>query len=350
MNHKQLTFAREYRGMTQTELSESINGLSQSNLSKFEKGIDTISEEVQDKIIEYLGFPKDFYYRKINSYIDSKNYRKKVTIKKYDTLKLENTCRLIGYIIDEISDSIEWVDFKLLPLDVEEGYSPEYIANHTRRILGLKEGEPIKDICSLLENNGILIYEIDAIEKFDGVSFITDKGHPVIIVNRNFTNDRKRFTIAHELGHILMHDENLFTISEYRDKENEANRYGSEFLMPEKFIKHSLAGLKLSDLGSFKNYWLTSMASILRRAHDLKSINEKRYKFLLIEMSRLGYRKHEPGYVFIDEPKNLFKAYNLLKDELGYSSNDFINFFALPEDVLDDVFYFRKKNVKLKLV
>ena len=38
--------------------------------------------------------------------------------------------------------------------------------------------------------NGILIYEIDAIENLM-VYLITDKGHPVIIVARNFTNDRK---------------------------------------------------------------------------------------------------------------------------------------------------------------
>ena len=54
MNHKQLTFAREYRGDSQTELAESIKGLSQSNLSRFEKGFGVLSDDVQKKIIDFL--------------------------------------------------------------------------------------------------------------------------------------------------------------------------------------------------------------------------------------------------------------------------------------------------------
>ena len=55
MNHKQLTFAREFKGYSQTELSNKIQGLSQSNLSKFEKGLGVLSEDLQKKIIDFLG-------------------------------------------------------------------------------------------------------------------------------------------------------------------------------------------------------------------------------------------------------------------------------------------------------
>src|SRR5690606_5820245 len=101
-------------------------------------------------------------------------------------------------------------------------------------LLRLNSDEPVKNIFSLLEKNGIIIYELDTIEKFDGVSFVTKEGYPVIIVNKNYSNDRKRFTIAHELGHLLMHDDKNFPISEFRTdkiKENEANVFASEFLM-----------------------------------------------------------------------------------------------------------------------
>ena len=198
MNHKQLTFAREYRGYSQTELADSIKGLSQSNLSRFEKGFGVLSDDIQRKIIEYLNFPEEFFNRKINSTIENANYRKRASIGKNITQRFENKCKLIGYIIDEFSESIEWLDFTLSPLNVEEGYTPQYIANYNRKLLKLTKDEPVKNIMSLLEQSGVIIYEIDEIEKFDGVSFITDKGFPVIIVNKNFSNDRKRFTIAHE--------------------------------------------------------------------------------------------------------------------------------------------------------
>ena len=348
MNHKQLTFAREFKGYSQTELSNKIQGLSQSNLSKFEKGLGVLSEDLQKKIIDFLGFPEDFYNRKINTIIENANYRKRATVSKTKILKFENKCRVIGYVIDELSESIEWPDFKLAPLNVEDGYAPEYIANYTRRLLKVNVDEPIKNIFSILETAGIIIYEINDDEKFDGVSFITDKGNPIIIVNKNFSNDRKRFTIAHELGHILMHNENNFPISSYRDKEKEANQFASEFLMPENYIKNSLRNLKLSEVGNLKSYWLTSMSSIIRRAKDLKCIDDNRYKYFLIEMSRNGFTKKEPIEVFIDKPTCLKNAINLFKTDLAYSLEDFSNYTALPKDIIDELFN-SDKIVKLKI-
>ena len=348
MNHKQLTFAREFKGYSQTELSNKIQGLSQSNLSKFEKGLGVLSEDLQKKIIDFLGFPEDFYNRKINTIIENANYRKRATVSKTKILKFENKCKVIGYVIDELSESIEWPDFKLAPLNVEDGYAPEYIANYTRRLLKVNVDEPIKNIFSILETAGIIIYEINDDEKFDGVSFITDKGNPIIIVNKNFSNDRKRFTIAHELGHILMHNENNFPISSYRDKEKEANQFASEFLMPENYIKNSLRNLKLSEVGNLKSYWLTSMSSIIRRAKDLKCIDDNRYKYFLIEMSRNGFTKKEPIEVFIDKPTCLKNAINLFKTDLVYSLEDFSNYTALPKDIIDELFN-SDKIVKLKI-
>lgn len=349
MNNKQLTFAREYRGYSQTELAESIKGLSQSNLSRFEKGFGVLSDDIQRKIIEYLNFPEEFFNRKINSTIENANYRKRASIGKNITQRFENKCKLIGYIIDEFSESIEWLDFTLSPLNVEEGYTPQYIANYNRKLLKLTKDEPVKNIMSLLEQSGVIIYEIDEIEKFDGVSFITDKGFPVIIVNKNFSNDRKRFTIAHELGHILLHNENLYPISSYRDKEKEANIFASEFLMPEDEIKNSLRQLKMSDLGDLKSYWLTSMSSVIRKAKDLNFLDDNRYRYFMIEMSRYGYNKKEPIEVFIDKPTCFKNAYQLFKNEFSYDINDFVKFTALPKDILDDILFF-ERTIKLKVL
>lgn len=352
MNHRQLTFARELRGYSQTDLSTSIKGLSQSNLSKFEKGLCVLSEEVQKKIIEFLDFPVEFFNRKINSTIENGNYRKKASVTKSDILKFENKCKILGYIIDEMSESIDWPDFKLFPLNIEEGYSPDYVANYNRKALGLKKDEPVNNICSLLEKNGIIVYEMNAYAKFDGISFFTDKGFPVIVVNKSFSNDRKRFTISHELGHILLHNESNFPISEYRDekiKEKEANEFTSEFLMPSNEIRNSLRGITLSDVGKLKEYWLTSMSSIIRRARDLKCINDDRYKYFMIEMSRNGFNRREPIDVTIDKPQCFKNGYLLFKNELFYNDDDFVKSMSLPKDILDEIFYYDKM-VTLKVL
>lgn len=342
-NYRQLIFAREYRGYSQSELASKIEGLSQSNLSKFEKGLSSLSDEMILKINNHLGFPESWLQQNISNLPENAHYRKRTTISKKVKIDIEYSVRLMGYIVDQMSDSIEWPEFKFKPLDIEEGYTPESIAKYARQYLKISPNEPIKDIFKLLEGNGIIIIEFDANEKFDGVSFITDKGNPVIIINKKFSNDRKRFTLSHELGHQLAH---IFPVPEYRDKEDEANRIASEFLMPSDFIKSSLTNLRLSYTSELKKYWLTSKASIIRRAKDLKCISYDKYKYLMIELSRNGNLRDEGLDVFIDKPNLFAEAYRLHKNELEYSDSELSKAFNLPIDVIER---FCKQN-KLRIV
>lgn len=348
MNHNQLTFAREYRGYSQSQLAKEIVGLSQPNLSKFEKGIDVLSEEVKNRIASKLNFPIDFFEKRISIVCENAEYRKRATVTKTQRTQLDYSNKLIGYLIDQMSSSIEWPEFKLHALDLEDGYTPGYAAMHTRKLLKIKEGDPVKNIIQLLELHGVIVVEIDAFEKFDGVSFSTEEGYPVIVINRNFSNDRKRFSIAHELGHIIMHVAGNFPIPKHRDKENEANKFASEFLMPKDSIRNSIRNLKISDLIGLKNYWLCSMASIIRRAKDLNCIDKQRYTYLNIELSRHGYKKKEPGMVFIDEPTLFKKGYELHKTELEYSDDELARAFNLPLDII--VKFFKIENQKLRVI
>ncbi|MBN2729107.1 MAG: ImmA/IrrE family metallo-endopeptidase [Bacteroidales bacterium] len=340
INFKQLTFAREYRGYSQTELAKNISGLSQSNLSKFEKGISTISDELLERIISFLDFPVGFFNKNISNAVENPHYRKRSTISKKVVTDIESRIKIVGYLVDQMTESIEWPDFNLNTLDIEEGYSVENIAKHTRKTLGLKPGEPVKNIFQLLEKHGILIVELDnVVEKFDGASIKSDDGTPIIIINKKFSNDRKRFTIAHELGHLIMHVLGGFPIPDHRDnkiREREADSFASEFLMPSSEIKKSLYGVKLSSLAELKRYWLTSMASILRRAYDLGCIDKDRYTYLNIEMSRQGLKKDEGLNVIIDSPTLFHSGYKMHKEDLEYSDSELSEAFSLPLDIIND--------------
>jgi len=349
INYKQLIFAREYRGYSQTELASKIPGLSQSNLSKYEKGIGVLSFDVLIRIIDLLGFPITFYEKKISNIAENAHYRRKKGMTKSERSNIEFSNKLLGYIVDQMADSIEFPNMSIRLINIEDGYSPETIAQYTRKYLGLKD-EPIRDIFSLLENNGVIVIELDYdVDLFDGVSYVTDEGYYVIIVNKNFSNDHKRFTLAHELGHIIMHTSDDFIISDERDKESEANRFASEFLMPSDFITNSLRGLKLSYLVELKRYWLTSMSSLIRRARDLKCITNDKYQYYNIELSRRGYKRKEPVDVYIDRPKLYYEAYRLHKDELEYSDKEIASAFCLPIDVISKFCIFPSSNLKLKL-
>ena len=339
-NHAQLTFAREFRALSQTELSKRIKGLSQSNLSKFEKGIESLSKEIIDKLVLELDFPIEFFEKRISNEVENAHYRKRATLTKGERSKLEYGNKLIGYIIDQMSDSIEWPNFTLYSLNLDDGYTPEISANFIRKALSISPHEPIANINYLLEKSGIIIVEINAHDKFDGVSFLTDMTNPVIIVNKNIGNDRKRFTLAHELGHIVMHLNN--PVADFRDKELEANRFASEFLMPSSYIKNSLYNLRLSSLAELKKYWLTSKASIIMRAKVLGCINARKYRYLNIELSRNGEKKKEQIEVHIDTPKLFTKGVELHRLDLDYSLSDISKAFHLPEDIIAT--YFQKHN------
>lgn len=335
VKHTQLTFAREYRGISQTELAKSVKGLSQSNLSKYEKGLGGLSDEVLQNIFKVLNFPTSFFEKKIGTTLETSNYRKKSSISKSVIQDFETSCIMLGYIIDELSDSVDFPDFILKNIDIEDGYTPTEIATFTRKNFRIPADEPIHDIFRIIENKGVVIYEMDVNEKFDGISMFTKKGIPVIVVNKKMSNDRKRFTLAHELGHLIMHCSTDFPIPEHRDKEQEANEFASEFLMPTKAIRSSLEGLMYRDLHSLKKYWLTSKSSIVRRAYDLNAINRERYQFFNIELSRSGERKRELESVSIDKPSVFEEAVRLHFEELDYSSEDIADAFALPDDVIE---------------
>lgn len=349
INYKQLTFVREYRKYSQTELASKIEGLSQSNLSKFEKGVGYLSSDVMDRMINFLGFPEAFYENTISNKAENAHYRRKKGMTKNERTNIELSNKLIGYIIDQMGESVDFPDFSIKMIDLEDGYTPESAAIYTRRYFGLRD-EPVRDIMSLLERNGVIIVELDYdVDLFDGVSFVTDAGYYVVIINKNFSNDHKRFTLAHELGHIVMHTSGEFLISDYRNREEEANRFASEFLMPADVILNSLRGLKLQYLVELKRYWLTSMASIIRRAKDLRCITNDKYQYFNIELSRRGYKKREPVEVYIDSPKLYYEAYRLHKDELEYSDAEIASAFALPIDIINRFCLPPSSTLKLKL-
>lgn len=349
MNNNQLTFAREYRGITQTKLASMVDGLSQSNLSKFEKGMGVLSEDVLKRAMQELEFPYSFL--DISMHHDyNKNFRKKAALKSSDKGKIERFVEAVAYCVDCMSDDLELPDFKFMCLDVETGITPEQVALQVRRQfrLGLA---PIQNICNLLERNGVIVYEWDCeYDSFDGVSLTTTKGNRLIIINKNKSCDRKRNSLAHELGHTLMHNNIDFFIVDSRNIENEANRFASELLMPEEAIKTSVTNVKFSELPELKRYWLTSMSSIIVRAKRLNQIDDKKYEMLMRELSRNCWRINEPPFgVGIDSPVVVGKMYNAFKDGLGYSDSSLAEYMSLPSDVIQSVFGTNRKTISINI-
>lgn len=345
INPDMLILARESRGISQSELAKTI-GVSQGKLSKAEKGEQSLHFEIFEKLINVLNYPDKFFLQQTpTAPVSHYYYRKRITIPQKVIMQMEASIKIYRKNIDSLVDSVELPEFKLNLLELIDD-NPEEVARKVRYILGIEKG-PINNLTNLLENNGIVIVKTDLFnEKIDGLSTISEKGAHIIFLNTRMPNDRQRFSLAHELGHMLMH----FDVPQREDDvETEANRFASEFLMPEAEIKNNLRFLTFSKLGELKRYWKVSMKSLVYKAHFLKVINQTQYRNLQINFSRKKINKSEP--IPLPEEKVYIKneIIRLHIEELGYSKEELARVLHLNKPEFEERFICSERP-KLKVI
>ena len=333
INGKCIKLARESRGLSQSKLSELL-GVTQATLSRFEKGVLTVTPEAVSKMANVLNYPASFFEKDICIVGEtSLFYRKRASMTVKDLSILESKISILSKGIDELMESINIPELRIPSVEPSVDNSPQEIAYKVRNFLGVPAG-PIDKIVSLLEKNGVIMMflNVDDMEKFDGLTMFTMNQAPVIWINRNIPNDRKRFSLAHELGHLVMHlrSDNLEKSEE--QKELEANEFAGEFLMPKSQCKVDLFKLKYKDLGMKKYYWKVSKAAIIYRAKELKCISEETARYLYVTLGRYGERKNESVQVPIDEPQIVKKMYSLHVSELKYSVEEMMDITGLMTD------------------
>ncbi len=115
-----------------------------------------------------------------------------------------------------------------LPASIADRAEIEAVAERVREAwdLGLN---PIPDLIDVLETNGIRVFMIaaDAENKFDGLAACVND-MPIVVVGRHWPGDRQRFTLAHELGHLMLQGRLANSI----DEEKACNRFAGAFLLP----------------------------------------------------------------------------------------------------------------------
>ena len=113
-----------------------------------------------------------------------------------------------------------------------------------------------------MEAAGCLIIDTDfETTRVDGLSQWSG-AHPVVMLNVGAPTDRRRLTLAHELGHLCLHRQGVPD-----DVESDANTFAAEFLMPAETIRPELRNLTVGRLHDLKRYWRVSMQALIERAH-----------------------------------------------------------------------------------
>jgi Zn-dependent peptidase ImmA (M78 family) len=352
LNPKLVILAREMRGITQKELAQKVPNLTQGNLSRMEKGLLNIPIDTLDQISEQLSFPVKFFYQDdLRNNISNFYYRKRISLPKKVLQITDAKMAIIATCVDNLLNSVELNAPDIPKVDISNHtLTPGDVARLARNFFKINPG-PIENISDVLERKGIMIKELDFnSDKFDGITLITKKSQPIIFLNSSLPNDRKRFTVSHELGHLMMHIPFEFeNITAVRDIEKEANLFAAEFLMPEIEIRKDLNYLTYSKLSLLKEYWKTSKSSIVVRAYQLGCINEDKYRNLQIELSRQGERRRERVEVQFQAPGLVYKIVDFFMTELHYSTIDLCEYLAISIKDFQD-FFTPADFVKLRII
>jgi Zn-dependent peptidase ImmA (M78 family) len=251
--------------------------------------------------------------------------------------KLHYNFYIHKHALKKMLDVVE-VPYNLPSLPTEKFGTPEKIAQCVRQRWMVPRG-PIKNLVNLVESAGIFILWTDVEnDSFDGQIIPDEGGLPVMAINKNMTADRQRFTIAHELGHLVMHYPNYIPTADSNEDE-EANRFAAEFLMPRQDVYADLYdNSSFQRLITLKPYWKVSIASLVRRALDLGIINKSRYTSLNVQLSRDGMKKREPTFGLEPEKPTLFKQLiDLHLVDLEYSHRSLAEKMLLSTTELESI-------------
>lgn len=329
INGEILELARQLRQLTQKEVAEAIE-ISQGQLSKAEHGIQELDLPTLECLANFYNIPIDFFYKELDpTPVSHFYYRKRGTSNKIID-SFVAIVQIFKIIIEDLFNPIELPEYDLPTLIPSEELTVEEIADRIRYELGIYKG-PVPNLTTLLENHGIIICKIDfGTDKLDGLSTFTSKGRRIIFLNSLMPNDRLRFSLAHELGHTIMHMPHLPNPSQ--DVEAEANAFAQQFLLPSQEIEPMLIGVNIYDLGLLKKKWKVSIKALLYRAKTLMTISERDYRNIQIFYSKKGFNKGEPFPLSYESPTLLTETINLYKTELGYSENDLMNMMSLSRE------------------
>jgi Zn-dependent peptidase ImmA (M78 family)/transcriptional regulator with XRE-family HTH domain len=335
-NGAMLRLARQRRGFHQKDAAPML-GIEQPLLSRIENGLAQPANEVIQRAARAYSVPEDFFFLTDTIYGPPVSvhamWRRKadVTARDMDSIVAELNVRAMH--IRRFLDGVDIATKADIPkLDVEDYGDIEKIAGTVRAHWKIPSG-PIKNLIVYAERAGIIVmFSTISGTAVSGVTFAVPGLPPIVLLNEEQPTDRIRYTLAHEIGHLVMH---RFPSA---DMEREANTFASALLMPAKDIKSAFLGrqITLSLLGALKPEWRVSMQALLMRASSLGLLSLGQQQYLWKQISARGFRLREPPQFDIAEeaPTIIFRMLEVHKTALGYTAADLLKMLKIdPADM-----------------
>jgi Zn-dependent peptidase ImmA (M78 family)/DNA-binding XRE family transcriptional regulator len=310
--------ARELCGLTQGELAKLV-GVNQSAIAHIESGRNIPTRELLDLIAAQTEFLPSFFEKDSAGDFPSGSlaFRSRASLSAREEAQAYQYAKTMFEQARAMTSQLNIPDLRLPRL----GDNPVTAARVTRSSFALSPDEPIKKLVNVAEKNGVLILSLPiTFNKLDAFSAWAemDAERPVIIISRGKPVDRLRFSVAHELGHLVMHQALRGRVAQ---AEKEANRFAAEFLLPESAIKREVVPpVTLTTVARLKPRLGVSMQSLIVRTYELGMITNRQYRYLFEQLSVRGWRTKEPGN--LDPPEEKPQLFAKMIERLYGSSNE----------------------------
>lgn len=294
-NNERLKSARLLAGFSLRQLEERLSfRVTYNSISKYEKGQMQPDPGMIIRLAEILKVTPGYFFEPNTIQLGAINFRKRNSLSEaeIELIKEKTKDKLERYIeVERLLNISSAFNNPIGRKQVKEVGKAEEMAEIVRLEWGLGTN-PIQNVTEMLEENEVKVIEMDGSEEFDGLSTYVDRKIPVAVVNDSFTIERKRFTVLHELGHLIM---NLQLETE-RKKEDACHRFAGAMLFPKeeaiKAIGEQRSSIAMGELVTVKEEYGISIQAIMRRALDLAIISPLTYRQFCI---RIAGNKKEDG-------------------------------------------------------
>lgn len=340
LNFRMLHLARQLRSITQTALAAQA-GLPQARLSRIEAGALEASPQELERLADALSLPVGFL-TEAGVPAAAPLFRKRAirSAKRLGEIQARlNTAVLIAQRL--LDAGIELDPPQTFPepgqFPAEE---PVRAAEQLRRAWSLPRGR-IDDLTAVIEGAAGIVLYVDFGDDAATAAFITtpQDGRMWFLLNtREQAGDRLRLSLAHELGHAVLH-RRLLTAEE-ADQELQAFQFASALLLPadvfDRAIPHER--LTLGEARRLKQTYWVSIQAIIRAAYDRGRISRDRYTSLYKQLSTRGWRTNEPIPVPREQPRLWPEILRIHRHDHAFSDQDLAEICRVDVQTLSDLF------------
>lgn len=285
-----LTTARRASGLTQGDLAEKA-GVTQAALSRYENSLREPDDATLEALASALGVTTRFIRhagRVRGAMAVDAHMRRRATAPATIWKRLEARLNMFRMHASLLSEEVQIRAEHRIPIFDPIDTTPDAAARMVRMQWGMPIG-PVRQLIRWLESAGCLVVEESfGTTRVDGMSQWVD-GHPLIYINGDMPTDRKRLTLAHELGHLVLHSNEIV-----EDVEDQANAFAAELLMPLEVIKPQIRNLRAAQLPDLKRQWGVSMAALVERAYRAGLMTADARTRMYKLFSTKGWRTNEP--------------------------------------------------------